>query len=224
MKPKNLKFPFTWIERKPTFHEGVFIVPQRYEHHQKWEDIEGLFSEKKELHIEYCSGNGDWIIQKALEYPHYLWIAVEKQFERVRKIWSKMHNQLVNNLLIVCGEALTFTQYYLQDNSAREVYVNFPDPWPKARHAKHRLIQESFISQIARVVQKGGKAIYATDDGNYSQQMIEKMGRCAHWKSCFPNPYYIQNWEEYGSSWFQYLWKEKGRRFYYMQFEREISS
>ncbi len=218
MRPKHLKFPFIWEERKPMLYEGVLIVPQYYDQHEKWEVPKGLFPKEGPICIEYCSGNGDWVIQRAQKDPSQFWIAVEMQFKRVRKIWSKMHNLSVKNLLIVCGEAQTFTKYYLPKNSVDEVYVNFPDPWPKDRHAKHRLIQKSFVDELADVVKTGGNAIYATDDAAYSAQMIKVMLSHEHWKPCFPKPYYIQQWEDYGHSWFENLWREKERGFFYMQF------
>ncbi len=220
MQPKNLKFPFTWEERKPAFYKGVLIVPQYYDKHEEWRDEEGLFVSEKPIFIEFCSGNGDWVIEKAKQNPNVLWVAVEMQFERVRKIWSKMHNESVKNLLIVCGEALTFASHYLQENSIQEVFVNFPDPWPKDRHAKHRLIQRPFIDQLARVVKEKGRATFATDDPPYSKQMVAEMRSHTDWNNCFPDPYYIKDWEGYGHSWFKDLWQRKGRDFFYIQFER----
>jgi len=218
MRPKNVKFPFTWEERKPLFHEGIFIVPQCYEEHSKWKDEEGIFSRSQSFSIEYCSGNGDWIIEKALQNPNRMWIAVEKQFQRVQKIWSKRQNHRVENLLIVCGEALTFTQFYLPEAHIDEVFINFPDPWPKKRHAKHRLIQRPFVEVLARILKPSGTATLVTDDASYSQQMIEEMVAHPAWKATFPEPYFKKNWENYGSSWFGNLWYQKGREFYYMQF------
>jgi tRNA (guanine-N7-)-methyltransferase len=221
MKPKNLKFPFTWDERKPILHEGVFIVPHFYFQHHEWKDEQNLFSNR--LHIEFCSGNGDWIIEKARQNPNQQWVAVEMQFERVQKIWSKMRNQNISNLLIVSGKAQEFVRYYLPDGCASEIYVNFPDPWPKDRHAKHRLIQPEFVNELSRIVEKGGKATYVTDDPTYCGQMVEQMHIHPKWENCFAEPYYVTNWEDYGESWFKNLWEGKGREFFYIQFARSTS-
>ena len=220
MRPKNLKFPFSWQERKPVLHEGVFIVPQGFEHHHLWKDEECIFSSHLPIFIEFCSGNGDWVIEKARLHPDKFWIAVEKEFERVQKIWSKMHNHSIDNLLIVCGEALTFTKHYLKSESIQEIFVNFPDPWPKRRHAKHRLLQGHFIQELARVIKRGGTSTFATDDPPYSEQMIGEMLAHPQWKSLFSPPYYVKSWDDYGNSWFQNLWEKKGHSFFYMQFER----
>lgn len=220
MHPKNLKFPFTWETRVPALYKGVLIVPQYYAFHGNWKDDTGLFSKDKSICIEFCSGNGDWVIEKARQNPSQYWVAVEMQFERVRKIWSKMNNQNISNLLIVCGKAQDFVSHYLPDNSADEIFVNFPDPWPKARHSKHRLIQKEFIDQLARIVKVDGKATYATDDPTYCQQMVNEMRAHPSWTSQFPDPFYKNHWEGYGDSWFKNLWEGMGREFFYMQFKR----
>lgn len=216
MKPKGLKFPFKWEERKAALHDGVLFVPQHYDKHDEWV-LRKFFDNEGKTFVEYCSGNGDWVINRALQSPGSNWIAVEKRFDRVRKIWSKMRNQNVNNLLIVCGEALTFSRYYLQEGSVAGSFVNFPDPWPKQRQAKHRLIQLPFVEQLERVIERGGEAVFATDDPTYRDQMIEEMQRPL-WRSSCDAPYYTTEWDEYGSSWFERLWKEKGRSIFYLNF------
>jgi len=222
MKPKNLKFPFTWEERRPLFLDRVLFVPQYYDRHHEWKfpgwDHKDFFGKKGKVYVEYCAGNGAWIVDKASQFPDIHWVAVEKKFERVRKIWSKMQNDHLTNLIIVSGEALTFTQQYLPDHCVDGIYVNFPDPWPKEKHAKHRLIQESFVKEITRVVKDSGFATYVTDARVYSEQMIQEMLQNSSWRSHFPSPYFVTEWIDYGVSYFGDLWREKGRTIYYMQF------
>lgn len=222
MRPKDLDFPFSWEQRRPVWYKGVLVVPKYYANHHEWTEEE-LFSSQKPLHIEYCSGNGDWVIEKAKAHPDQQWVAVEKRFDRVRKIWSKRENGKIDNLLIVCGKAEEFTQFYLPPGSAQEVYINFPDPWPKQKHAKHRLIQPQFIEQLARAVRPSGGFTFVTDDATYSHWMIEKMqNQKPHrpWEFAFEAPHYLSTWEGYGTSWFENLWREKGRQFYYIRCNR----
>src|ERR1700722_5861913 len=114
MKPKDLKCPFRWADRRPMIVQGVLFIPQYYDKHAEWTfpgwEDPSLFGKKGKIFVEYCSGNGAWIIEKARSNPHLQWIAVEIQFERARKIWSKTQNLQLTNLIVVCGEALTFTR------------------------------------------------------------------------------------------------------------------
>lgn len=199
-------------------------MPEYYDKHQEWvfpgfADPQ-VFGNDHPVLIEYCSGNGDWIVDKALQNPQFNWIAVEMQFDRVRKIWSKMKNSGIDNLLIISGEALTFSRFYLPPASIDEVFVNFPDPWPKRSHAKHRLIQRPFIDECARVVKEGGNATLVTDDKDYSEQMIAEMTQHPNWRSRFPDPKFTTEWPGYGGSFFETLWRAKGCTIRYHQFEK----
>lgn len=226
MKRTDLKFPFKWEERQPAIYHRVLFVPAFYQQHAEWtfpgwEDPQ-LFGNNHPVHIEYCAGNGAWILQKAIENPHINWVAVEQKFERVRKIWIKSQRLSLPNVIVVCGEALTFTKFYLASNSLDAIYVNFPDPWPKERHAKNRLIQKPFVEELARVVKDKGKAILVTDDIPYSRQMCHEMLQNVYWSPSFPDPYFKTEWENYGNSYFDSLWREKGRTIHYIPFFKSL--
>jgi len=225
MKPKNLKPPLTWEERRPIIHDGILYVPEYYEKHQEWTfpgwESPEIFGRVAPISVEYCSGNGAWIIEKALSCPEQNWVAVEIQFERVRKIWSKRYNEKIPNLFIVCGEALTFTHYYVPKESFSALYVNFPDPWPKAKHAKNRLLKEPFLSEMARVSHPKAVATIVTDHPEYTIQITAAMAKHPHWNPLFEAPYYVTEWKDYGASYFGDLWQEQGIPIHYMQFEKK---
>src|ERR1700731_3962169 len=138
MKPKDLKRLFTFEERRPLLADQVFYVPYYYEAYENYAlpPLCNLFGNEYPICVEYCSGNGDWILERAKLNPEKNWIAVEKRFDRVQKIWSKLKNRGISNLFVVCGEAFTFTRFYLLNGAIEEVYINFPDPWPKHCHTK----------------------------------------------------------------------------------------
>lgn len=220
MKPKDLKSHFTWDERKPYIEKGVLYVPPYYFDHESFEmpSFFNIFSNQNPLFVEYCSGNGDWIVQKALENPDKNWIAVEMLFERVRKIYSKRENREVKNLLIVCGEAQTFSKHYLKENAIDGAFVNFPDPWPKARHAKHRLLKEDFIALLSEKMKNQSHLKVVTDDRAYCELFVELMLPLKNWRSTYENPYFKENLEGYGFSFFCDLWRKKGKSIHHIEF------
>lgn len=229
MKPEDLKSPFAWDARRVLLQDRVWYVPDYYDHYQEftfpgWKDPL-LFGNENPVKIEYCSGNGTWIVAKAEENPQVNWVAVEKQFFRARKIWARMKNRQLNNLLIVCGEASTVTRHYIPSKTVSEVFINFPDPWPKARHAKHRLIQPAFIQEIGRILKEGHHWTFVTDDPDYSQLLLEEMAPYKEFVPSFPSPHYVTDLPGYGSSYFEELWREKGRDIRYHRFcKSEIGS
>lgn len=222
MKPQDLKLPYFWEERSPQIANHVFYVPNYYSRYEEfvmptWQE---LFANNGPICCELCSGNGDWVVEQALKDASVNWIAVEKRFDRVRKIWSKMGNYRVNNLLIVCGEAQTFFSHYVSDASFQKIVVNFPDPWPKFRHRKHRLFQDLFVQDMMRTLVVGGQLTLATDDYNYLVNAITAMLK--YLSPGLKSPHYINVKDNYGGSWFENLWRSKGQEIFCTEFIKRV--
>jgi tRNA (guanine-N7-)-methyltransferase len=132
------------------------------------------------------------------------------KFKRVRKIWSKIKNLNLMNLVVLCGEAKHATKFYFSDQSVTGIYINFPDPWPKKRHAKNRLIDPSFIHELYRILKPQGKITIVTDDFNYSNEIIRLMSQVTGFTSLYAKGYTL-NSEDYGTSYFDTLWRTKGK-------------
>lgn len=223
MKPSDLKSPFTWNERNILIHDRIWFIPERCENEEftfpGWQNAQ-TFSAEQPLCVEYCSGNGAWIAAKAQANPHQNWVAVERKFERVQKIWSKIKNYALDNLLIICGEGHRATNEYFPDTSVDAVFINFPDPWPKKRHAKHRIVQPAFILEMKRILKDQGTLTLVTDDEAYSKSMIEDVLASGFFSSVFPHPYFSYEYSEYGSSYFEDLWRQKGKAIRYHVFKK----
>lgn len=212
MRQQDLRYPYSFAERKPIFHNQVLFIPRHYSLHEEWK--EELLAQDRPIFVEFCSGNGEWIINKALEYPDIQWVAVEKKFDRIRKIWVKKEQKGLKNLLIVAGEAETYAQFYLKEGSVDQIFVNFPDPWPKDRHAKHRLIQTPFMDTLAHCMKQSAIFTLVTDDVPYRDQVIDVLSEHPLF-----SPQEV-NHEGYGSSYFHRLWVEKGRDIHYIRYQR----
>jgi tRNA (guanine-N7-)-methyltransferase len=224
MKPSDLKAPFPWNNRQVLIEDRIFYVPTRCETYDDF-SFPGwnhplLFNNDNPIRIEYCSGNGAWIAEKASANPLINWVAVEKKFTRARKIWSKIKNNDLQNLIVLCGEGLKATHLFLPSESFEAAYINFPDPWPKKRHAKNRLIRPPFIENVWRILKPQATFTLVTDDPDYSSRMIEEMHRHPGFKSCFPDPFYITDLPGYGTSYFELLWREKGKTIRFHQFQK----
>lgn len=217
MKPKDLIIPFTWQERRPHIEDQVFYVPEYYDNYQaftfpSWDDP-SLFGNQNEVLIEYCSGNGNWILEKASKSPEKNWVAVEYSFDRLRKIWAHAKNKKLSNLIMVYGEAGIFTSEYIPRASVSEVFINFPDPWPKKRHEKNRLLNPIFIQELSRILKKSGKVTFVTDDEAYYRStehfFIENEN--------FEKPLSSTTLIDYGNSFFDTLWRQQGKEIKYLQ-------
>lgn len=220
MKPKDLKPLCSWSSRAPMFGKQLFYVPNFYNEHEKvsfpeWSCAQ-IFGNTAPVYLEYCSGNGSWIASKAHEESQCNWVAIEKKFDRVRKIWSKSQNLHLPNLFTVWGEAFTFTHFYIPSHSITKIFINFPDPWPKKKQKKHRLITSVFIAELVRILKKEGTITFVTDDQPYLLESMALFFENPHLTSAFPEPFYVNEWPNYGTSYFDSLWREKGRAIHYL--------
>ena len=220
MQPKNLLPPFYFKDRKVFFEKGVLYVPSYYTNYQEFKlDLQHYFQNANPICIEYCSGNGHWIIEQARKNPNINYIAVEKKFERVRKIWSKKENNHIKNLLIVCGFALDFTKHFLKNASIEKIWVHFPDPYPKQRHRKHRLFNEAFVLDMKRVLKGKCEVIVVTDDKNYSHHFVQVMQENGFY-SLYDDPFYKKDLP-YDFSQFLFFWQNEGKTIYHFKFQKE---
>jgi len=180
-----------------------------------------IFGNDNPVKVEYCSGNGAWIAHKAESNPHINWVGVEYKFSRVQQIYGHMRRKNLQNLFLINGEAFEATLAYFPDSSISGVYINFPDPWPKRRHAKNRLVSDHFTVQLARIMKPEAQVLFVTDNAEYSEWALDIFKRMENrFEPCYPHPHFIVDLPDYGNSFFDTLWREKGMTIRYHQFKR----
>jgi len=135
-----------------------------------------IFSKFQPLEVELGCGDASFLVEYARRHPEHNFIGVERLLGRLRKLDRKGRRAGLANLRGVRIESSYFLEYLLPQHSAVALHLYFPDPWPKKRHRKHRLINERF-PEIARVALAPGGVVYLrTDDSDYFQQMTEAFG------------------------------------------------
>jgi len=223
----DLRIPFVWEERRPVLLERFLYVPNHYDRHDAWTPVSwndpAVFGSSQRVVIEFCSGNGQWICERAKQNPELNWVAVDIRFDRSRKTWLRMHRENLPNLYIMCGDANLLARYYIPKGSVSEIFVNFPDPWPKLRHAKHRLIQAPFLEEMAKISHPGAFATFVTDDSAFAAQMLRELNACPIWSPRLPPPHYALDWHDYGASYFSDLWKKRGRSIHFIPYFKQAA-
>lgn len=201
----------------PPHIEGVFPFPKDSSY--IFPGFETLFGNNNPVFVEFCSGNGHWLIEKAIRHPEINWVAVEKRFDRMKKIWSKIKNHQLQNVLVAFGEGFFISSHFFQAGSVSRVFVNFPDPWPKNKHAKNRIISPSFLQEISRILVNDGLFIFVTDALSYSQLFLSfKDNPLAQ---TLPSPGYTEPPTDYGTSFFDSLFKSQGKPIFYHCFQKK---
>ena len=134
-------------------------------------DLAKIFGNTNPTEVEIGTGKGTFLIQqgRAREQINFLGIEYAKPYA----IYSadRIRRASLANIRILHGEAEKFFRLCLTNCSLWRVHIYFPDPWPKRRHLRRRLITPSFINQIHRVLQIGGQLIIITDHQEYFRQI-----------------------------------------------------
>ena len=132
-----------------------------------------LFPRSQPLEIELGCGDASFLIEYARQHPQKNFIGVERLLGRIAKLDKKGRRAGLMNVRGVRIESSYFLKFLLPPRSADAVHIYFPDPWPKKRHHKNRLVNESFPGIARDALTPGGKVYLRTDDTDYFRQMTE---------------------------------------------------
>jgi tRNA (guanine-N7-)-methyltransferase len=136
-------------------------------------DLAEIFPEPQPLEVELGCGDASFLVEFARRNSGTNFIGVERLLGRISKLDKKGRRAGLQNLRGVRIESAYFLQYLLPPKSISALHVYFPDPWPKKRHRKNRLINESFPALARAALAPGGKVYLRTDDADYFAQMTE---------------------------------------------------
>src|SRR5476649_1976916 len=123
-----------------------------------------LFPQSQPLEVELGCGDASFLVEYARRNPGRNFIGVERLLGRIQKLDRKGRRNGLVNLRGVRIESAYFLQYLLPPRSASALHIYFPDPWPKKRHRKHRLINENFPALARAALAPGGTVYLRTDD------------------------------------------------------------
>lgn len=135
--------------------------------------IDRLFPREQLLEVELGCGDASFLVEYAARHPEHNFIGVERLLGRMRKLDRKGRRVGLINLRGVRIESAYFLEFLLPPHSAAALHIYFPDPWPKLKHRRHRLINQSFAALAWQALAPGGVVYLRTDDADYFGQMTE---------------------------------------------------
>jgi tRNA (guanine-N7-)-methyltransferase len=139
-------------------------------------DLAATFGRSMPVVLDIGCGMGESTLVQAGQAPDVGVIAIDVHTRGVATLMRKGHRDGLTNVRVVHGDAVTFIHERLQPESVAGARVYFPDPWPKARHRKRRLVQQEFVSLLTDRLAPGGFLHCATDDAVYAEQMLDVLG------------------------------------------------
>jgi len=135
-------------------------------------DLARLFSKAQPLEVELGSGDGSFLLNYAGLHPDRNFLGIERLWGRIKKLHRKGTRLGLENLRGIRIESAYFLEYLLPRESTSALHIYFPDPWPKRKHQRHRLVNERFPGLAQNILQPGGTVYLRTDDADYFQQML----------------------------------------------------
>jgi len=175
----------------------------------------------KETWLEIGFGGGEHLLWQARQNPDVVMIGCEPFEDGVIKVLTAATGEKLQNIRVHMDDVRGILKA-MTPNSIDRAFILFPDPWPKRKHRKRRLVNSSLLKLLARVMQPGAELRIGTDIGDYARTMLEAFsGEPAFsWQASSP-----ADWRERPSDWPETRYEAKaareGRRRYYFRFLRQ---
>lgn len=169
------------LRRKPWIDTAIldyadFVTPLGGD----WTRFAGAWTETfgrtAPLHVEIGVGKGDFLTELAARNPNVNYVGLEAQQGVLYFAARKAAARELPNVRLLVFDAAHLTELFASDEVDR-IYLNFSDPWPKARHAKRRLTSEVFLARYAAVLKEGGAIHFKTDNAGLFAYSLETMER-----------------------------------------------
>ena len=173
------------------------------------------------LVVDIGFGRGEFLIDLATRRPGTAFLGLEYSFKRVLKMARRLSRMPIQNVRLIEARAERVVGQLLEKETVDEFWINFPDPWPKARHARRRLVQPPFIRELATRMVGGGSLFVATDDVDYAEQIHGSLSG----ESLLANVNSPRGWTREVSgrvqTGYEREWREEGRPLHFFVYRRK---
>lgn len=183
--------------------DGEFVPPDYF----RRLEADEIIRDGRPLEVDLGCGDGSFLTGMARHHPDRDFIGVERLLGRARKVCKKITRQGLDNARVLRLESRYVVEWLLPDAAVSRIHLLCPDPWPKVRHHRRRLIQQDFLEAVRRALRPGGEFLFMTDHEDYFEWTVEKVRDFGGFE--------ILEWNEdtffYPKTDFQLLWESEGK-------------
>lgn len=153
-------------------------IKEEKQNRGKWKQV---FGNEKPIHIEIGMGKGQFILTLAKQNPEINYIGIERYSSVLLRALEKYDTEEfceLKNIRFICMDAMTLPEVF-ESGEVAQIYLNFSDPWPKARHARRRLTSVQFLAQYDKVLNREGNIEFKTDNRalfEFSLEQVKEAG------------------------------------------------
>lgn len=169
--------------------------------------------------LEIGPGLGDLLIAMAAREPAKKFVAIELDKNRFHRLMTRIEKNRLNNILLIQGNArLILPRYFAGENTFERLIILFPDPWPKDRHAFHRLLSLETLWYFWFLLRSAGLLYLATDDEKYFSEIHSALAQIGGLKNTLSPHDSVQVMPELGATYFQKKWLAEGKVLHFMRY------
>lgn len=167
---------------KDAITESDYVVQEPETHKGKWNQV---FEKGQPLHIEVGMGKGRFLMDMAKLHPEINYIGIEMYDSVLLRALQKRERmeeagEKLTNLMFMCVDARMLPEIF-EKGEVQKIYLNFSDPWPKARHAKRRLTSREFLARYDKILDDNGVVEFKTDNKDLFEFSLEEVNE-AGWE------------------------------------------
>ncbi|BCS55267.1 tRNA (guanine-N(7)-)-methyltransferase [Geobacter sp. SVR] len=193
-----------------------FVEPELLTSMPDWGRI---FGNDKPLALEIGSGMGDFVAQMAVLHPDRNFIALDYYNKGCLRTCKRIDTMGLDNVRVVRDEARSFMVRCIPQGSLCATIINCPDPWPKMRHRKRRLVNADFMQFLSGYLQQSADFHFATDFDDYGLDVAHMMGGVPAFTNVLPEPYQHEL-QGYPLSKYMLKFMAEGKKIYFIHYRK----
>ena len=179
-----------------------------------------IFGNNKNSALEIGFGEGEFIAEIAKDKPDWNFLGIEIKYFRYKKALKLVRNQNLGNIKLIHFDADLAVEQVFSPNTFDKVYINFPDPWPKDRHKKHRIINNNFLDNLCKLMKKNGVLEFTSDHLDYVTHTIEHFDSHNKFSNIYEKKGYSLSIENRPHTKFEKEFLNKKKKIYYLSFKK----
>jgi tRNA (guanine-N7-)-methyltransferase len=178
-------------------------------------DWRELFGNDRPVVLEIGSGKGRFLVSSASEQPATNFVGIEKSLHYHRVIADRVERRGLTNIRLINHDAFVVLQKMIAAASLAEVHIYFPDPWPRPREQKRRIVRPEVLAEIRRTLVGGGQGIFVTDHRHYFEKAAPLIEAVFRTERRIPGP------DDPPRTNYEAKYREEGREIYEVRFWKE---
>ncbi len=200
-------------------HSPAFIIDKALDSPLDWAAI---FGNTQPLALEIGCGIGHFVLEQALKQPEINFLAIDIYNKGCLKTCAKIDDAGLDNVRVMRVEARWLMAKGLQPESLDAVYINCPDPWPKKRHRRRRLVNRDFLETLAHYLKPGGDFFFSTDFDDYAEDVAAQIRDLPGYRNKLQSDW-VHTMPGYPISKYMQRFLDKDQHIYFIHHQRDTA-